>query len=444
MRPNSLFSTLAKHAKTVVVLTSVGAVGVATAGCTSSQKPTAQNIAQHAPPPPHVTPGQTAAPEQVTEEAKANFADVVGKWNGLEKKNQWTDSDCNDAAGWWSDLADDNPTLVEARYNEGVAYEKCNMLDKAEQAYQAAVQVNPSYAPALANLGEMYWAGGKADLGEQYLRQAQTADPTNVTARDDLAQMDVDKYVAATDPGQKAQLIQEAKDDLQAALAVDANNMDAYTTLAEIFYYTAGADESKLNIAELVCDQAAAINANWAPIHNIEGLIQLQRKNVSAALARFKDAVGIDPNYIEANMNIGEITLNARDYTTAEGAFKTVIAQQPQNFDALVGLGVAYRGEGKIDDAEKQYLAAQKVDGNNPASYFNLALLYQDYRQSTADQLKKSKDLFTQYLSYDQGRDSVNEAEAKRRMDIIDQTLAALAQAAAQQQQMQQTPASKP
>ena len=44
---------------------------------------------------------------------------------------------------------------------------------------------------------------------------------------------------------------------------------------------------------------------------------------------------------------------------------------QPKNYEAAIGLGVALRGNKKIDDAEAQYLAARKHRTRpNPSSYF--------------------------------------------------------------------------
>ena len=65
-------------------------------------------------------------------------------------------------------------------------------------------------------------------------------------------------------------------------------------------------------------------------------------------------------------MNLAALSLNFRDYKTAEENFRAVLQSQPRNFEASIGLGVALRGEKKIDEAEQQYVAAQKLDPQNP------------------------------------------------------------------------------
>ena len=58
-------------------------------------------------------------------------------------------------------------------------------------------------------------------------------------------------------------------------------------------------------------------------------------------------------------MNLAALSLNNRDYMTAEENFRAVLKLQPKNFEAAIGLGVALRGNKKIDEAEAQYNAAQ-------------------------------------------------------------------------------------
>jgi hypothetical protein len=58
-------------------------------------------------------------------------------------------------------------------------------------------------------------------------------------------------------------------------------------------------------------------------------------------------------------MNLAALSLNNRDYVTAEENFRASIKLQPKNFEASIGLGVALRGNKKIDEAEAQYNTAK-------------------------------------------------------------------------------------
>ena len=111
-------------------------------------------------------------------------------------------------------------------------------------------------------------------------------------------------------------------------------------------------------------------------------------------------------------MNLAALSLNYRDYPTAEENFRAVLKAQPNNYDAAIGLGVALRGNRKFDEAEQQYLTAQKLNPQGPDSYFNLGLLYQEYKTMDKTSLQKAQQFYRDFL----GRNAVRpEAQGGRK-----------------------------
>src|SRR4030095_7931356 len=101
----------------------------------------------------------------------------------------------------------------------------------------------------------------------------------------------------------------------------------------------------KLKPAELVCDQAKLSSDAYAPIYHTLGLIRLRQKNVTGALKEFSRAIELDPNYTEAHLNVGAISVATRQHDKAEQSFRKVLERKPENIDATIGLGVALRGQ---------------------------------------------------------------------------------------------------
>jgi TolA-binding protein len=133
-------------------------------------------------------------------------------------------------------------------------------------------------------------------------------------------------------------------------------------------------------------------------------------------------------------MNLAALSLNNRDYVTAEENFKAVIKLQPKNFEAAIGLGVALRGNKKIDEAEAQYNTAKGLDPSQGASYFNLGLLYQDYKDGQKPSLQKAQDYYRQFLGHQSGGTSQSLVkEAEKRIKDIDEIYVALEEAAKMQ-----------
>ncbi|HJZ87372.1 MAG TPA: tetratricopeptide repeat protein [Polyangia bacterium] len=375
----------------------------------------------------------------------ASLSDTEAFDSALEKAQKilgegpLTSGKCSQAASLFEAVADKNPKIASARYNQGLLYDKCGQLEKAERAYKQALEMNPRYANALGGLGVVAWKKGDRQGAENYFRQALGIDQRCLPALVNMAVLLRERALRTGD----ANAVRDAQDDVRRALAVDGENMSAYTTLALIYYDLAGGDKSKLEMAETVIAQATKKNDHYAPLWNVSGLVALKKKNVTRALRDFRRAVELDPGFVEAHMNIGAITLSFRDYVSAEQSFKTVLKRDPRNVDAVIGLGVAYRGQRKIKEAEEQYQAAAKLDPRNCAVPYNMGLLYQDYMGTSEAELRKAQGFYREFVSRcSNERDKV--AEAERRTKNIDETFAAnaemkrLEQEAARIQKMQE------
>ena len=386
-------------------------------------------------------------------------------WQAAVEKAQKMlgENNCSGAAGVFESFAGKNPKAASAWYNAGLAYDKCQKIDDAEKAYKRALDVNPRYSNAIGGLGVVAWKRGNRQEARSKFAQALQIDQRCLPALVNMATLLRDDALRSGNGAAVA----EAQDDVRRALAVDGNNMAAYTTLALLYYDLAGTDKSKLEMADTVITQAKAISDKYAPLWNASGLIALKKKNVTRALRDFRRAIELDPNFVEAHLNVGAITLSFRDYTSAEASFKAVLKQDPKNIDAVIGLGVAYRGQRKIKEAEDQYTQAGKLDPRNCAVPYDLGLLYQDYMSGSEAELNKAKGYYRDFSSRCQtfaAKEKI--ADADRRIKNIDETFAALVEAKKmeeearkieaqqkqqeeqlkkqQEQQQQQTPAPTP
>jgi Flp pilus assembly protein TadD len=379
--------------------------------------------------------------------------------------------------------------LVEARFNQGAVLAECGREDDAARIWEGL-----KYGPAISNLGYIAWKNNDFSRAESKFAQAIADDPLHtVEARNNLAQILRDKARKAGDPAAKKEYVGKAVSNLRTVLALDSNNLQAFSTLAFIYY-----DMNMLEMSKLVANQAikkadeiatgkfeeekveeaaegkagkaakgkgkkdkkeggddaeggskevkevnvreagtgvtADMKKQLAVVYNTLGLIELKKKNISPAIKNFKQAVGLNDRFAEARMNLAALSLNNRDYKTAEESFRAVLQLQPKNYEASIGLGVALRGNKKIDDAEAQYNAAQKLDPSNASSYFNLGLLYQDYKDGQKPALHKAQDYYRQFLSHVGGNTPDNfKREAEKRIKDIDEIYVALDEAAKMQ-----------
>jgi Tfp pilus assembly protein PilF len=423
----------------------------------------------------------------ISADARADFDKAMKRYQEARREDGLSRSECSSVSDAFKRVADDNPGLVEARFNQGAVLYECGRDDEAARIWDGL-----KYGPAITNLGYIAWKNNEAGRAESLFKRAIDEDPLHsVEARNNMAQIQRDKARKASSNEEKRNYVAQAVSNLRTVLALDSNNLQAFSTLAFIYY-----DMNMLEMAKLVGNQAikkadeiatgkfeeekveeanekAAVKAGkgkakkekgekkgddeeagkpkeigreagtgvtgdmkkqLAVVHNTLGLVELKKKNISPAIKQFKEAVSLNPNFAEARMNLAALSLNNRDYLTAEENFKAVMKLQPKNFEAAIGLGVALRGNKKIDEAEAQYNAAKGLDPSQGGSYFNLGLLYQEYKDGQKPSLQKAQDYYRQFLGHASGGTSESlKKEAEKRIKDIDEIYVALEEAAKMQ-----------
>ncbi len=334
-------------------------------------------------------------------------------------KGAWTKSKCDAVASRFQDVG--GGKIAEAYFNAGVAYQKCSEWDDAQKMYDKALAINPNHGPSLGNLGEIAYRKGDRVKAQDLFDKAVHNDAHQQVsaARCNLAWLQYYQLRGATDQVERDKIEGDAIHNLQAALAIDNDNVVAYVVMALIYMEGAEKNRNRLDFAQLLLDEGKKRNEKFAPLWNASGILKMKKGNVGRALEDFRQAATLDPSYVEAHMNVGQIELSSRNYPEAEAQFRKVIELQPARYDALVGLGVALRGEAtvlraagnnadfgkKIDEAEGSYSQALKADGKRGDAYYDLGLLYKDYRTNDADlsknvaQYQKAKQYFQDYLS---------------------------------------------
>jgi tetratricopeptide (TPR) repeat protein len=372
-------------------------------------------IGRAAPPPkpaaPAPAPAPAAKPQDDFEAAVASFKDA--------DKTGWTNDKCQNAADKFSRSG--GGRRAEGFFNAGVAMEKCGRTNDAEKLYKKALDLDPKHGPSLANLGVIAFRAGKTQEAQSDFDQAVKNDAKLQVsaARANLAWLEYQQLRQTTVPATRQQLEADALGNLQRALAIDNDSVVAYTIMALVYMEGADKNRNRLDLANLLLTEGKKRNDKYAPLWNAMGLLQMRRNNVATALEDFRQAATLDPQLTEARMNVAQIVLSSRNYNEAETQFREVLKQKKNEYAALVGLGVALRGQGtvmrsagqmdqflaKIDEAEKSYRAAIEVDKNRADAYYNLGLLYKDYRTNDPDQTKnivqykKAKGYFQDYLA---------------------------------------------
>ncbi len=401
--------------KSLVIVLGLGLSGVA--GAAPKKPPAAPKAAA----PKEAKPADDAAPAAAPagpRKPKDDFEAAVFFFQDAEKAG-WSNDKCATAADKF--LSAGKGKRAEAFFNAGASMQRCGKWGDAENYYRKALELHPNHGPTLANLGEMAWRNGKVQEAQDLFKRAADNDANRevTAARNNLAWMQYQQMRQTTVPATRQQLETDALHNLQGALAIDNDNVISYTIMALIYMEGADKNRNRLDLADLLITEAKKRNDRSAPLWNASGLLKMKRNSVAKALEDFRQAIAIDPKLVEARMNIGQIVLSSRNYDEAETQFREILKLRKNDYAALIGLGVALRGQAtvlraagqmdkfakKIDEAEEAYRQAMDADKNRGDAYYDLGLLYKDYRTNDPDQSKnigqyrKARQFFQDYLA---------------------------------------------
>jgi Tfp pilus assembly protein PilF len=380
---------------------------------------------------------------QVLTDSKGNAVSVkaAGKYkDGLEafakhdKAGDWNEAACEETASIFLDAADEqDKKFLEAIYNAGVAWQRCKNAEKAKEFFNKALAADSKFHRARVQLAIYAFAESQEkaiDKAIAELTQAAVVDAQfkNVEGLVQLGMLHM-KRNSQTDKDGRTDM-QNAKRYAQSALAVDDGYLPAFNLLALLYMEAAKlkagksskkgvaaanskekkVDTQALDLAALVCSQAIRKNANYAPIHNTAGMINVELGNLNAAVSSFNRARQLDPTFYEAQMNYAAVNLSFRGFAEAEGAYRAVIKMRPNDYDARLGLALALRGQ--IDDsnfdkmvagAAAEIAEAKRISPDRPETYYNDAILTQEYKAKSGGkdgeaQLEAAKALFGQFI----------------------------------------------
>jgi tetratricopeptide (TPR) repeat protein len=261
-----------------------------------------------------------------------------------------------------SDIVRKHPSYALAWYNKGVALEKLGKSKEAEEAYRRASALNPALHEAQENLAALAAKRGDAGEAMSLLRELVARDPGAATARFALAQY-------ALSQGDVEEAIALCQDGLSHA----PKNIAGYCVLAQ-----AAVKQKDHLRARLLAAQGLKIDKSAGCLHFVLGQVAMAEGSTGVALKAFETAVQQNPELVEARFRIAQISLGFKDFKKAIDNYVAITQVEPKNAAAFVNLGIALKGSGRYQEAEKAYLQAVEVASGPAAApaHYNLGVLY--------------------------------------------------------------------
>jgi Flp pilus assembly protein TadD len=143
------------------------------------------------------------------------------------------------------------------------------------------------------------------------------------------------------------------------AVTATPNDPLALTNLGNIYLRM-----NRIQDAQTALHKALSIDPDNSEANNLLGLVQTQMNNPEAE-ASFRNAIRIQPNLVEAQINLGSLLMNRRDIPQAEFYLQEAIRLEPNSAEAHHNYALLLASKRSFDQASAQMAEAARL---NPQS----------------------------------------------------------------------------
>ena len=290
--------------------------------------------------------------------------------------------------------------LFEAWHDLGVVETALGNYDKAVDDFEKALDVQPGSRKTILAYGESLRRAHRPQKAAKVYAKWLDSDPNDAEMRSRYGQV-------LREAGDLEESLEQARQLLAQGSSGEnvAQTVIAYNALG-LTYYKMG----KLDLAETAFRKAADLDAKSAFVWNNLGLVAFDRGHDQEAFLNFQKASELDPKYVQARLNKAVVYLDCGDYKHAREELVEAVRIDPNDAEAQVALGVAARGDGKLDVRGAPTSARSTSSDDYAPALFNLGVLYMDFDKDKT----KAKDFLTQYTQSGDATDAKRqEAQAR-------------------------------
>ncbi|MCM3871320.1 MAG: tetratricopeptide repeat protein [Pyrinomonadaceae bacterium] len=265
--------------------------------------------------------------------------------------------------------------------------------ERLKKRYTENTKAFHSYLKGRYHLNKRTASGiGKAI---EHFREAIEFDPTYALAYAELANSYTLLGSAAYDSPRSLEMMPKAKAAAVKALEIDESLAEAHTSLAFIKFRLdwdwVGAEKEFLRAIEL--------NPGSATSHHWYGLYLTAMDRQAEAIHEIKRAQELDPLSLIVAAAAGRVYHFARQYDQALDEYRTTMQMDTNYGEAHFNLGLTYEQKGMYAEAIAELLEAITLSGNRAVMLAVLGHIY-----STAGRQRESREVLTQLDGFsDQG-----------------------------------------
>src|SRR5207249_7475679 len=285
-----------------------------------------------------------------------------------------------------------NPDNANAHYLMAFVLGDLGRHQDARAASKRAIQLNPPLARAQTNLSlERY----NAERKSQQQRARQAPEP-QVVEGNALAHYNLGlafrqkgyynealrEYRLAVERGEDRRLTLQAMAEVHLLKHDFAAALELYETLLRevpdspklwnergVVLHQAGRTDEALASYR----HATEVDPQYALAWNNVGVVLAHQADTEDAIEAFRKALQLSPEFVGARLNLALLLTHLRRFQLALEAYRQVLASQPTSAPAWNGVGLVLVELKRFPDARNAFVRAVEADPQNAGAHYNLS-----------------------------------------------------------------------
>ena len=271
-----------------------------------------------------------------------------------------------------------------------VAFHAQGKLNEAAVSFQQALRLQPDFAEAFNNLGEVFrmqgsWRRPQATLSEP-CRSTRTLPRHTII----LERCGRSKTSWKRRPASYKQALRlkpdfaEALNNLGGVLKMQGKLAEAAASCKRALSFKPDFAEAHINLGNTLkvqgrfeeainsYQQALRLKPGYAEAYNNLGGVFKDQGKFGEAIINFQQALHLRPDYAEAYSNLGDALQEQRKFEEAINSYQQALRLKPDYAEAYSNLGVALTVQGKLAEAIASFQQALALKPDNAQTHSNL------------------------------------------------------------------------
>jgi tetratricopeptide (TPR) repeat protein len=275
-----------------------------------------------------------------------------------------------DAAEEFSQAAKWDPSIPSLDRNWGVSAFRAEKYDEAAGPLERQLRSTPNDLSIREMLGLCYY------MGDKFAKSAETLRPVLDQLSDNAGLL----YAAGVS------LVRSG--DAKEGARVFSRMLEKGQNLAAVHLMLGQAYAQEQNYPEALAEFARALqlDSHISEAHYGSGMVAFKQGKLDTSADQFQQELSVNPGYIPAEYQLGYVQLQLHQADAAIPLLQDVVSRQPNHSDAHYELGKALLEQGKLKDAIQDLETSIRLHPTDYA-YYQLSVAYRrEGRPNDADQ----------------------------------------------------------